>query len=213
MTSIENALKAFLNLKEEQKNLHIVLNLKKIPAKKSLKPLVVLTELKFQYNNCFVVKDKDEKLVKLLVELGVPVSNIFEIGSLKKKFKVFEEKRIFSSQNHRLIVDSRIYHLLPNVFGKTLFKKIKSFVPFEKTENKEKLSLYLNEIDRSICFNVGLGNCVDIAFGSIDAGFNPAHLKNVISGIKHALCQKLGNDSINGIHLKLSNSFSIPIIF
>src|SRR5258708_1126988 len=111
MTSIESGLKAILSLKNDPKNLHIILNLKEIPAKRSIRPLVVSTDSIFHNIYYFIVKDGDDQLIKLLIESGIPPLNISEISPLKKKFRVFEEKRLFSSQISRLIVDSRIYHL------------------------------------------------------------------------------------------------------
>ena len=212
MTSVENALKAAHSLKSDPKNLHIILNLKETPTKKSIRPLVISTGLTFHYNNSFIVKDGDDQLVKLLIDSGTPSSKIFQISSLRKKFKVFEEKRLFSSENFRLLVDSRIYHLLPSVFGKALFKKIKISIPFEKPKSKEKLLTLLDEINKSIFFTIGLGTCVDIQLGDIkNLNFTHFELKKIISSIIHVLGEKFGNSPVTSIHLKLSDSIAIPI--
>lgn len=210
--NFEKALKALQKLKREDgqylDEVHLVISLNKLPPKYKLRPLVLKSSLSYSPKTCFVLKDKDTDGSSLIEAAGQSSADIYEITKLKSKFKVFEEKRVFASLYERILVDERIFHLIPSLFGKAVFKKIKAIIPFDiKSIQKGKQSI--EELQKCIYVRISSGSCVDVNLGKLSN--STVDMLSIFKEALDVVQNELGNDSVKTVHIKLPNSISLPL--
>lgn len=216
-SSLEKNLKALQKLSAETKShsdhsdeVHLIVSLNKTPSKFKLRPVILESSLEYSPKTCFILKDKDSETSSLLHESGVSSDDIYEISKLKAKFKVFEEKRVFAALYDRIIVDNRIFHLIPSVFGKAVFKKVKLTIPFEAkfVKSDEKC---LKSLQSNICIRINTGSCVDVNIGKLSRSSEA--ITAAINEITSTLRKEMGQDCIKALHLKLPSTIAIPLAF
>ncbi|XP_074638605.1 ribosomal L1 domain-containing protein 1-like isoform X1 [Acropora palmata] len=88
---------------------------------------------------CLFTKDTNySEVKKMLKENDVPVNKVISFNKLKKKYQSFEAKRNLCTLCDVFTCDEAIYHLLPQVLGKTFFsrKKVSSPNLFKQNQHK-----------------------------------------------------------------------------
>jgi len=112
---------------EEDDMIQLVITLKTIPEKQSVKPQRIAIPHSLHPREstevCIFVKDPQTDIKKLFEEKGVKVSKVVGLAKLKANYKEFEAKRKLCGSYDLFLADARITPMLPKLLGKTFFKK------------------------------------------------------------------------------------------
>lgn len=210
-SSLEKSLKALSKFDTDSKianDVHLIISLSRIPPKFKLRPIILNSVLEESPKACIILKDKDSETLSFLRDSGVSPQDIYEISKLKAKFKVFEEKRLFADAYDRILVDERIFHLIPAIFGKVIFKKVKITIPFDSKSVKSGKEC-IKTLQKNICIKINTGSCVDVNIGKLTQSLSI--LESAYEDVIKRICAELGNDCIKNVHVKLPSSLALPV--
>lgn len=215
-----NTLKSKIKDDEKDSFIWLVLSLIKPAYHPSLKPIKMDIPFPFSDMNsmrvCVFVKDPSVVYKKLFAQAGIKcIAKVIAISSLKKKYNTFEAKRKLCASFDVFLADSCILPLLPKLIGRTFFLSKKLPLPIELPlkSSIESTVLRVTDTIRATYLNMNNGPCI-----SIKAGLSSQHPKEINENID-AIMAKLktalpngGLQNIRSIHLKTSDSPSIPVL-
>jgi hypothetical protein len=193
--------------------IHLTLELTRFSKKPFTKVLSVKCPFAQPWKLCFLIKDGEQTTFEFLRAHGIPADAIYFVSDLCTKFKVFQERRLFTKQFDRVVADERIFHLLPKLFGKRLFGELKGAIPFDFKRQLNTADILA--ISQAIYFKIPTGPCLDVELGSIShlLSLSSEALLAILESIKTVVEKKLGAHSIYGMNMKLPKSLSIPLSF
>ncbi|TCD65502.1 hypothetical protein EIP91_002550 [Steccherinum ochraceum] len=197
-----------------EQHIWLQLTVKQMQPEKKLKPIKLpiahpLVDPR-ESNVCLITKDPQREYKDLLEKNGIKfVHRVTGISKLKGKFKGFEERRMLLKENELFLADERVIPLLPALLGSKFFKAKKQPIPVCLTRKDLK-----GELERAISstyFHQNQGTCSSIKIGA------PSHSSTqIVANLKSALPVlvkhlKGGWDNVQSLHIKTSNSISLPI--
>jgi ribosome biogenesis protein UTP30 len=209
------------NIKDDKDaTIWLVLGLIKPAYSPSFKPIRINIPFPFVDLNsirvCVFVKDPSATYKEHFAKAGVKcITKIISISSLKRKYNTFEAKRRLCASFDLFLADSCILPLLPKLLGRTFFVSKKLPLPMELSPNSpiESATSRITDTLKATYLNMNNGPCI-----SIKAGLSsqpPKELKDNIDAIMKRLQAVLPNgglQNIRSIHLKTSDSPSIPVL-
>jgi len=198
---------------EEDNFINLVISLRTIPEKTSIKPRRIAIPHGLQKEDaevCIFVKDPQDDIKKVFEENGVKLAKVIGLAKLRSNYKEFEAKRNLCSSYDLFLADSRIINYLPKLLGKAFFKKKRQPIPVElavgskipKEIEKAKNSTYL-------FFGGGACNMVKIARTSFST---EEIVQNILTGVEN-IVKKLPQRwrNVQAIYIKTNESVSLPI--
>ncbi|XP_029191869.2 ribosomal L1 domain-containing protein 1-like [Acropora millepora] len=215
------ALLKYVSTKEEKPNpfkehdsILLILALKKIPEK-GKKPKQICLPHSLHSDKvgiCLFAKDKNYSEMKtMLKENDVPVNKVIPYKKLKKKYYSFEAKRNLCALYDVFLCDEAIYHLLPQVLGKTFFSRKKYPVPIDLSESRLSVKQQIAGVIKCSLLLLGHGTCSAIKVAHTRQTAEEA-VENVVAAV--AEITKIvpqGWSNIQSLNLKTTDSVALPI--
>ncbi|KAK2571842.1 Ribosomal L1 domain-containing protein 1 [Acropora cervicornis] len=191
---------------KEHDNILLILALKKIPEK-GKKPKKIRLPHSLHSDKvgiCLFAKDKNYSEMKtMLKENDVPVN--------KKKYYSFEAKRNLCALYDVFLCDEAIYHLLPQVLGKTFFSRKKYPVPIDLSESRLSVKQQIAGVIKCSLLLLGHGTCSATKVAHTRQTAEEA-VENVVAAV--AEITKIvpqGWSNIQSLNLKTTDSVALPI--
>lgn len=155
-------------LLNEDAYIYTVITLKKVPEKKSVKPVLVSLPHPIYDSStsiCLIVKDAatKTKIKETLVNSSVKFDlKILTIESLRLKFKPYEAKRMLKKSYDLFVSDDRLIPSLPKLLGSKFFqaKKLPYPISLSLTSHIKNIGTTLQSIIHSTQYTVPLGTTI-----------------------------------------------------
>ncbi|GJJ15619.1 hypothetical protein Clacol_009897 [Clathrus columnatus] len=201
-------------LPANEQHVWLVLAVKKMQPLKKLKPHKI--PLKYPLVDprntavCLITKDPQREYKDLLEAHNIKfISRVVGVQKLKGKFKGFDARRLLLRENGLFLADDRVIPLLPGLLGKLWFKAKKQPIPVSLT--KKELKAELENAISSTYMHQNQGTCTSIKIATLSHDDN-----QIFDNIKVALPAIVaringGWDNVQSLHIKTSNSVSLPI--
>ena len=158
--------------------------------------------------------DKEEIETKLEATPIEGVSKVISIDQLKKHYKQFQDKKKLLAEFTHFVCDTRIFSQLINLLGKVFSRRNNLPNPID-VSNLDKLESSINKCVHNSTYMSVAGEVITLRFGY--TSMTPDQVSaNIIAGVRVAV-EKLdvgvALGGIHSIHLKSSDSASLPIHF
>jgi len=196
---------------EDDDTISVIIALKKIPEKVSVKPIQIdIPHPLFGEDAeiCVFVKDPQSDFKKLFDQQGVKVSKVIGLAKLRANYKRFEEKRKLCNSYNLFLTDSRIVHFLPKLLGKAFFLKKRQPIPIDLTRN---IPLQLQKARCSTSLFFTGGACC--AIRAARTSFSPNEVVENVAGCIKSAVERIPKKwkNIQSIHIKTSTSVALPL--
>eukprot|EP00270_Netrium_digitus_P006841 TRINITY_DN1976_c0_g1_i2.p1 TRINITY_DN1976_c0_g1~~TRINITY_DN1976_c0_g1_i2.p1 ORF type:complete len:274 (-),score=40.53 TRINITY_DN1976_c0_g1_i2:297-1118(-) len=215
-----------LQLLESEEVFYLAVTLKKIPTRKSKKPLRIniphsLHPVGGGSEICLIVKDEKSsesgdsyghRRAKQWLKADGEMSGVTKVMSLSKlrsKYFAHEAKRKLCGSYHLFLADERVMPLLPRLIGKTFFKQKKHPIPVRLT-SKDWTARIRRACDSTYFYFFG-GSSSTVKAARVTQPIEEV-MDNVMA-IAHCLASKLPKkwSSVKSVYLKLHQSPSLPL--
>jgi len=204
-----------LFLEDDDQFISLIINLKKIPDKKTAiipKRIGIPHSLYKDTDSqlCIFVKESQQKKIKdLFASQGVPVNKVIGLKKLRTRYKSFESRRELCHKYQLFLADNRIMASLPPLLGKYFFRRKKQPVPVKFS--KKDMAAQVRKARDSTYLFLNAGSCCAIKVGR--SNFEVEELvENTVAAANGAasVLPKRWN-GIQSIHIKATNSIALPI--
>ena len=190
----------------------VTVGLKQMPTKKKVNAyrIPLKHSLYADKEICLISKDPQSEYEELLSRKPVEeVKQVISVGTLRKKFGQYSNKRDLFASYDMFLADDRVLPLLPPLLGKKFFKGKQPVPVALKNE-----SLFQKRIaaarDSTYLYMRG-GTCVSVKVAYTDFTREQIvdNIMAVLPGIIRRIPHKWGNVQV--IHVKTDNSVALPI--
>ncbi|KAF8333561.1 ribosomal protein L1p/L10e family-domain-containing protein [Cantharellus anzutake] len=159
---------------------------------------------------CLLTKDPQREYKALLTNKQIGfISKVVGIEKLRGKFKAFESRRELVQSHALFLADDRIIHRLPQLWGRYLFKAKTQPLPVNLRSSNLKA-----ELEQAICsayMHRIQGPCMNVKIATATFTDNQI-IENIAIAIP-AIVSKIegGWDNVQSLHIKTSQSVSLPV--
>lgn len=200
---------------EHDDHVHLVVSVKKIAAKATLKPHRVHLPHPFRRvedaSVCLIVKDPLEKEKARIPVDTMPCLQLVEsVKTLSNKYKPFEAKRLLCASHDLFLADERVLPCLPKLLGKVFFDKKKQPVPVNLTTLK--IGEELRSAVESTFLYLNTGPCISVKVGKISQPV--ADIQANVEAVLKQMDKRLpegGLSNVRVLSVKTATSISLPI--
>ncbi|KAJ3193238.1 hypothetical protein HK101_005174 [Irineochytrium annulatum] len=200
-------------LAEETRYIRLVMSTKKMPERKSVKPLRIPLKhsiLAPDAEVCVFTKDPQKEFKALFAEKGIKMDKVLGFTKLKERYHPYEAKRQLVRAYDLFMADQRILGLLPPVLGKAFFKSKKFPVPVNL--QAKDLEAELSTARSSAYMYHNLGTCVSVKIATMDHSVDEI-VDNAMASIEKIVKHLPGNwDNIRSVNLKSDTSPALPLL-